>query len=856
MTSLSSILAFLEDGDLIATPRFALVELKAKVFWNETLRLRDQYEACVVESLIMCNTSLRLSEERERVRASAAREHNLGLAVHAEGLHSKCATARADAAAAVATWRSVTPIPTSPYKRDCSAALQEQVASGGASVDVELSAAHGVSTDYSNSSKSTVALLAEQLVARAAYDREYIYNKTLANVRLRRLRLGLVANFSLDLNLRLRGIDASLLIACATLSPPHPSQCPGESLRQMVNASQRRLYSSWLGAYNTWGDSVSRVDRYTDAAQDRLSAAASALAALAKWFEDNTPEFGGSFPGGISMPSLHLGRFGLDLGDVGLISPPEAIDALYAKVKDVVDRYEENLGLAKSSINADGTLLQDNLGLLDLGDLFDDYHPPTIDALSIQRRHAADSDSFEQQSLASARLVAAASSGNGGGASTAAAGSADEEGAVVQTNTTAWRWLAHSRDLAFFVQLGLTSPGVDFRWLTDRAEMLRRTLVGVDYACRAALTLAWLLRFWGRSTLPVSPVDVSTSLEFSLLGSKHKVHSQTQTMAMVMSHPLTLASVWACGALVAGSILWTVYEPWFNAYRDGCTARGYDSNGRMVSVATGNTVLATNAYAVSFNAAASLGNDERLRGLDKYDQLTDRSCSANGPPSVRLDEEGKARVARAINAHAAVAADVSSMRECYDVARIDADLVLYGAEGGELLSHALDEPACYQAVSNQSLREGAFNCNDALPECAIRCDELSDDQGRDASGLGGYATGASCTAEWWFHSWLIKLLACVALYLLLNVGRMLCVWGLVRVMWESLNTNLFAYLASCDQHGVGTYEQSELAAKLHTMLGNLKATGAAMLLASVLLQVPWIATLLWVLPELTYVWLA
>lgn len=850
-TSLSSILAFLENGGVVATPPFSLVQLKASAFVKETLRLRDEYENCVIESLVLCNTTLQAAISQELQRASDARSRNVRLAENAENLHRKCAAARSKAKNAVAAWRGVTPIPTSPYAPHCPLAMRAHVEAGPVSVDEEIAAAHVVATEYSNQSRGTIARLADQIVARAAYDSEYIYNKTLANARLRELRLNLVTNFSLGLRLHLTGLNVSLLIACATLSPSRELECPGESLRQLVNASQRRLYSSWLGAHTAWADSVTRVDRYTDSAQHLVTEAGQVLDALARWFDKNFPEFGGSFPGGIQRPSLHLGRFGLDVGDIPTIAPPEALSDLYARVKDVVDRYEENLGRATDGANADGTLLQARLAALDVRDMFADYNPPTIDALFLQREHQESSEAFELQSLVASRRVAGASGGERGDAQGVSTGGA----AAFKSNNTMWRWLGHAQDLTFFHQFALNNPGVDFGWLAERASLLRRCAVGFDYAYRTVLTVSWIFQFWGRSTLPVPPVHASTAAGVGQYAPK-QVYSQAQLAMVVVAHPFSLAILWSCSATVAGGILWTIYEPWLSQYRQGCTAKGYDSSGRLVSVATGNTIVATNAYATAFNIAASHGNEQRIRGLDRYDERTDRACNAYAPGSTAEHDSTAFRVAAAIDAHADVTAEVSGMQECYDIDRIDAELLAYSGSETDLLSHALDEPACGQAVSNKSILPGAFDCVAALPPCAIRCDELSDDQGKDASGLAGFATGAACTAEWWFHSWLVKLLACTVVYLLLNAGRLLCVSGLARLMWKSFNTEIFAYQGSCNIHGQGTYDKEELVFKINEMLDSLKMSGAAMLLASALLQVPWIATFVWLVPELTYAWLA
>ena len=57
-------------------------------------------------------------------------------------------------------------------------------------------------------------------------------------------------------------------------------------------------------------------------------------------------------------PSLGLGAFGLDIGDITPIAPPLSIDEMWQRVSEVVARYEENLALATSEVNADGSLLQ------------------------------------------------------------------------------------------------------------------------------------------------------------------------------------------------------------------------------------------------------------------------------------------------------------------------------------------------------------------------------------------------------------------------------------------------------------------------------------------------------------------
>lgn len=846
LTSLSGILHALQNGGLLSAPAMPIVVQKATVLLNETLRLRSEYADCVDDSLVLCNMTMGATLTAERDRASGAQARNRELASDAESLRTRCAATRARAGDAVSAWRAAAAVPTRPYAFGCNATEQTRLKAATGGLDEELANSHAASMVYTNRSKGTVALLVEQIAARAAYDSEYLYNKTIAQERLRQIRLGIVANFTL--RLRLPGPDMSQLLACATLSPGH--RCPGESLRQLLNASQQRLFASYMGSVGTWGDSVARVDLFVDAAHDRLSDAAAALDAVAAWFDENMPEFNGALPGGIPFPSLYLGRFGLDLGDIPLILPPEALDTIYSRMSAVVETYEEKVASARSGLNADGALLEENLRILGMQEYFDDYNPPPINALLIQKLHEHNSDEFESQSTASAKVIESSSADRGG--ETILSGGVETVSKIPGTaNATLARWLRHARDLTFFRSAELFDPGIDFAFLSAKASLLRRVLVGFDYAYRAILTLAWIMQFWGRSASPMHALDMTEPGGDK--GDAHQARSQLQFTSAVLTHPLSLATLWMAAAVVSGSIAWGVYEPWLTHYRTACTATAYDASGRLVSVGSGGTALATNAYALAFNHATMLGNEARMRGLDRYDEAADAVCSSTAPASQREHEATVSRIQSAIDEHCAIAAEVTLMRTCYDVERIDAELTLHGASDGVfLLSQALSEPACYQAISNESIARGAFDCGAALPACVIRCDDLSDEQGRDTSRLSAVAIEAACTAEWLFHSWLLQLLACTALYVLLNAGRLLLVWGLVRLLWESLNTELFPFMATCDAAGFSMYDPAILSAKLQVVTAAFRWEGSAMLLASVLIQIPWIAGLAWAVPGLTY----
>ena len=83
-------------------------------------------------------------------------------------------------------------MPSSHYVDSCSDAEREGLLTMTGDTTAQRSAAFQLSRDYSSSSQSTVSQLSEQLAARAAYDREYLYNRTLRDRELQ-VRLAVLA---------------------------------------------------------------------------------------------------------------------------------------------------------------------------------------------------------------------------------------------------------------------------------------------------------------------------------------------------------------------------------------------------------------------------------------------------------------------------------------------------------------------------------------------------------------------------------------------------------------------------------------------------------------------------------------
>lgn len=126
----------------------------------------------------------------------------------------------------------------------------------------------------------------------------------------------------------------------------------------------------------------------------------------------------------------------------------------------------------------------------------------------------------------------------------------------------------------------------------------------LDNVWRIFQTIRILRRFWGRSTLAVQPVDVTT--DFESKSRANKFISPMQKLAMLITHPIVLMGTVLVFVFLISGIALSLYYPVFAAYKRDCVAR--DAQGRPSG---DGTVITRNTYALAINYASHSGN--RLR---------------------------------------------------------------------------------------------------------------------------------------------------------------------------------------------------------------------------------------------------
>ena len=98
----------------------------------------------------------------------------------------------------------------------------------------------------------------------------------------------------------------------------------------------------------------------------------------------------------------------------------------------------------------------------------------------------------------------------------------------------------------------------------------------LDTVWRIFQTVRIIRRFWGRSSLSVQPVDVTTDVE-----SRARVGAAlnpARGVAYLLTHPLMMLGNVLVFVFLIGGVAFSLYQPIFRAYQTDCIAK--DSDGR------------------------------------------------------------------------------------------------------------------------------------------------------------------------------------------------------------------------------------------------------------------------------------
>ena len=844
-TSLSNVVnAFRGPNPIIQNPTLQTILNQATNLYNETKTLAQQCENCVLDALLMCNRTL----HSEMLIRSQQLNQTLQLMQHRlqffKQRNETCWHKRDSLVGKIKYWQETKFVPHHTiFKTNttCSRADEKEIfeATGShAESEKQKAAVYDLARNYSADSQNTVEKLVDQILDRMSYDRDFMYNKTLAHAQLDEVRFKVINNFGTDVSLDLQALHTGQLLACASISETHGSCFNTSSLRDMLSEAFDRVHRSYMKAVDNWREAAARVAHFSNRAHSILSVVRQTFRLVATWINTNLPELGGrGIPAitGLAVPSLELPALQLDIDEVPYIPTPPTFAEMWVFVKPIVDEYEDKVAKVLSDIEGRVGRMKDQLSSLQTG-FFEDYNPPQINAVADLNEYTEKSATFRQDSARYLKKIKFE-------------GNIDDIRTDLDNNQSGdamHRAVNRVREFFEWKLVNFRDPEYEFSWIIRGMSDIRRVLVGFDIAYRAFSTISVLKRFWGRSTLPISPLDVSTDVD-----SQHRsrpMRGSIQNIAILLTHPATLSSlVLGCG-IVNAAIFWNLYYPMLLSYHVGCARIQYGMH-----ESSDITPLAANMYAFTYNVAAAEASKKKLDGLQRYQAKAEEFCAAHSRKTQRASPI-QAQLQSAREAHSNAARTVRAIRQCVDLAHIDSDLAAMN-QSYATLSRQYHIPELANDAMCDSLPDDANetlidDCT-SLFACDIVCDDLEDEHGHDPSRLRILSIGTACAAEWWFHSQILTFVFALAIYLLLNLFRVLCVGGMTRLLWRKLYAGEFAFIATCDAQGKATYEPSILHRKLKVLTKHFYATGASMIVLACTIQLPWILMLIYAVPDIS-----
>mmetsp|Transcript_20709 Transcript_20709/g.26936 ORF Transcript_20709/g.26936 Transcript_20709/m.26936 type:complete len:991 (+) Transcript_20709:124-3096(+) len=682
------------------------------------------------------------------------------------------------------------------------------------------SEAYTQSTGYSSYSQSVVSSLATYANDRARYDAEYLANHTEGTKEtileaLAEVTGPLADAFNQSFADLLPNLDE--LIACVSMRDSvNYTACDVEAVRERFQEIADQLASQLSQARDAFSEYEIEASNYVSNIDISIDNMASFYDGFKSWIGGtsiNTDDLGDYF--GLSFDSFTVSDPSWP-SSIGITSEFDNIPGanyLWNEVSEVFDELAKNITLAQlltmkradewvESVNS----MVETFPGLDL----DDYDPPVYSDYT-------DEENINNVTEANEQFVAESATFEASSAENLAAFSEvnsydDDDYTFSSYNFSIGDDAANYITGLYFPFEPLVGSNIKFNiWMTSIGDVTA-LLVIFDYLYRGYQSFAIFARFWSRSGMNIPDVDMRVDRD------------QTQFQFMSPVHVafsfLTSPVVWftICGLFLAIFIFYfcAIYIPILDAYKGGCVIGG-----------TNGTFLTNNMYSVSYNYAASDGNEDIFNGISDYNVAKSEYCSTYATSTQNAQNENALNMQSLIASHTKTRDNSYMIRQCLDEDAMDTlfqaaccgsagydacsaygtdDLWLnssYTCPEDDLTSQPFDLSSVYLGDSSclepadwneWDLKDGVLDCSE-IPDCATSCGGPSQDL------LRAVTEQCGCSAEWLMHASFLRASIGFCVYVILNVTRVLFVSALCQLLWRYLSPGLFTYQATCDSHG-------------------------------------------------------
>ena len=797
----------------VTSPSFAAVVGECQRTYDEVHRQRDAHLECTKRQVSSCEVGLRSALEAETRRAHRVGDANDALVARAEERSQLCAQRRLQALQSVQQLQ-VANIALEWNSLECSPAEVARAQELVGDVSEARTHAMDVAARYAQNVQLLHSMSLDSIDARMRYDDEYVRSK---RSRLRSVpeELGAVSRAQSERMRRTLGRLNASMLPCASAPSPGGGGSHGTCalpLEPQVE-QMRAQYDVLLTALREQRRSLREFHEEMEAMVSAMRPPLQAIRTVAAQIDPS-----------IHLPSLAIPE--LHPPEVTLPPLPSA-DDLRAELR----RYQAERQAAAQGYLTEASAATDawerglSTSTASVPSLLSDYSPPRFNTSSARSSLDAQSDEFLKEQLRA--LAAFSSLGVANGSAPPSAG-ANTSLALPDAA------LGQAAGLRFEP---LATATVDLEQLTLSMAHVAWVATACDLVWRGWRSVRLVFLYWSKASVGLPALDMreqpgadgGLTAALAALGS-----APHRALAACCMSPVSAGALLAAGLFLLANAVAALYVPTYLAYVDGCIEP--PRNGTFVS---------QNLFSVSFNYAATEGNDVLLRGLDAYHAARGTNCTAEVRETLRRQHDAEGALRAAQQRYAASAASVRLLRRCLRADTLDAAAAAAAVQPYLPLRPVLADDACATKLAGEAAGEaaalgsGVYNCS-ALPECVSVCDGPS----REVTAF--FCQRCGCHGEWLGHGLALHVLLALFVFAGLNAGRVVFVDAVCRLLWRELFAGQFEFVANCDDVGNTAITRKQLVEALRVAVRAHRRSGWLMLLGAGALNLPWLLALRYV----------
>jgi len=815
-------LTTLQMSTSIADAHFKSVGLNKVVSeWEKSVSVivmeEKAYELCADREIYECNQdfneSLVVLDDQLKQQYVA----NQLLVIAVNDLATSCATTYADLAGSLSEYSRQ--FSTLKYSSTCTAqeVQDTQTLIGDASQAREY--AYSMSKDYTRSTADIMASAEESVGNYTQYNYDYITNLAPAAISANLHDITSISFGNIDqfrdamvpvTNAFGEFLDCTFGKKCTAGQSPHVDGCcPVTTVAQAFDTMVDGLEDAWEDTADALTQNRDDIKDAFDEALARFTQAADWIDGIrAYWndFKTQVPAYHGpDIPNFVPIPGV----------SVSTPSPPGSLTGLGTYFDGVADLYTANM-TAKITETAgevvdDATAWADQINVTANVEVLPPYNPPPVE-LGGDELEANTQLFLSQQAVAMNQIYTAPASDSNITAESIKAYFESNVVAPSSINITVSSF--STKDYSFYNFL-------------DVFANIGIGCIALDYAWRIYSSLHLIVKYWSASAVGLPFVDVR----------QFKTTQKTPAavrLARILTNPMVLYTIILVACAAALALTLGVYMPIYHDFQNGCV-KTHDG-----------TLLSKNTNAFAYNWASLAGAQNIADGLKDYDSRRNAECAGhtNGAQNDYNTFVDQWNGAEANHADAKAKVDLIAKCVIFDLSSITYGPGIFEEQIKDTNGIPLPHPTTLMAASQcavlpEPVHSMAFNCSTSLPACNVGC-------GGPSELLIQYTTHQSaCASEDLIHSYLLKLITGVVIYICLNVSRLAFMKGLSLMFWRSVTPFGFTFLGSCSRTGKMTVNaKTLLQAETAVTISKFKIKAMGIFIFAGLIHLPWLMMLI------------